>query len=733
MASSKASASSSSSKPTGGWTYDVFLSFRGEDTRNNFVDHLYAALVQKGIHTFKDDEMIHRGESISSELMRAIEESRFAVVVFSKNYANSSWCLDELAHIMKCRDEGELKVILPVFYHVDPSDVRKQKGEYATAFQKHEENFNDGEKNDEVNKWRGALAGAANLSGHHISDATGGEFSVINKIIKDIMGKMKPRGMEDNLIGIESHMDALTLKLSIQKTQEVLIIGILGMGGIGKTTIAQAFFRRISFKFEGSSFIKNVREGSSTTRDVCALQEKILIDVLGTHLEFMIQDPEDGVNIIQERFCKKKVLIVLDDVDDVRQLKFLAGSDTWFGPGSRILITTRDEHLLSYANEKYTPALLRMDQAVELFSRHAFRKNSPPEGFKELSDRAISYTGRLPLALKILGSFFHGRETEVWESAIDRLAKIPNHEVQEVIEAIVVSKECTDDGKHQGLRSNVFERMNNLRLLIEGIVVPKKYMKQQGFRSNVFERMNNLRLLDVNDKFTSHEPSFLPKELRWISWNNYPFSSLPVPQASKLVGLKMIDANIKHLWKGQKKWAAVDQCLSIGIPGSKIPSWFREQQKGGKMSLKLRPKWQTQILGFAICGVFGIDFGEHVSIVFRFENTEMFVPKLEADMTDAPPAAKDGSVFLNYIPFSSFEKMHDDYNDFQWEDWSHITEGKLVIDYFSTFGPKALRCGALAVYKEDVESIQQIKPSLSSYYWNCKLTQTSANTFSCTD
>ncbi|KAK9062764.1 hypothetical protein SSX86_019954 [Deinandra increscens subsp. villosa] len=134
MASSKASATSSS-KSTGGWTYDVFLSFRGDDTRNNFVDHLYAALVQKGIHTFKDDEMIHRGESISSELMRAIEESRFAVVVFSKNYANSSLCLDELANIMKCRDQGGLKV-LPVFYHVDPSDVRKQKRDYATAFQK---------------------------------------------------------------------------------------------------------------------------------------------------------------------------------------------------------------------------------------------------------------------------------------------------------------------------------------------------------------------------------------------------------------------------------------------------------------------------------------------------------------------------------------------------------------------------------------------------------------------
>ena len=166
-----ASSSSSVPKTRLGWTYDVFLSFRGEDTRNTFVDHLYNALVQKGIQTFKDNVMLGGGQQISSELLNAIQESRFAVVVLSKNYANSSWCLEELAKIMECHHQMGQKV-LPVFYHVDPSDVRGRKRDFETAFKQHEEGKFKGEM-DKVNKWREALTAASNFSGHHISAFSG--------------------------------------------------------------------------------------------------------------------------------------------------------------------------------------------------------------------------------------------------------------------------------------------------------------------------------------------------------------------------------------------------------------------------------------------------------------------------------------------------------------------------------------------------------------------------------
>ncbi|KAL4594313.1 hypothetical protein ACB092_12G011400 [Castanea dentata] len=130
------SSPSPSSSSTCQWKYDVFLNFRGEDTRNSFTDHLFFALQQKGIFTFMDEEKLERGESIASELFKAIEESQFAIIILSKNYASSSWCLDELAKIMKCREEMGL-IVLPIFYNVDPTDVRKQIGTFKQAFIDH--------------------------------------------------------------------------------------------------------------------------------------------------------------------------------------------------------------------------------------------------------------------------------------------------------------------------------------------------------------------------------------------------------------------------------------------------------------------------------------------------------------------------------------------------------------------------------------------------------------------
>ncbi|KAM7466165.1 hypothetical protein LguiB_013727 [Lonicera macranthoides] len=113
--------SSSYLAPPRTWNYDVFLSFRGEDTRKNFTDHLHNALTRAGIRTFRDDDQLPRGKHIPFQLTKAIEESRISIIVFSKNYASSSWCLDELVKVLECKNtRGQL--VLPVFYDVDPSD-----------------------------------------------------------------------------------------------------------------------------------------------------------------------------------------------------------------------------------------------------------------------------------------------------------------------------------------------------------------------------------------------------------------------------------------------------------------------------------------------------------------------------------------------------------------------------------------------------------------------------------
>ncbi|XVF77487.1 hypothetical protein PTKIN_Ptkin14bG0048200 [Pterospermum kingtungense] len=124
------SSSCSSSSPH---KYDVFLSFRGEDTRKKFTDHLYHALLDKGIVTFRDDPDLKRGEEITPELLKAIQESWCSVIVFSETYAFSGWCLEELAEIVKQKKERGHKVF-PIFYEVDPSHLRKQTGKVEEAF-----------------------------------------------------------------------------------------------------------------------------------------------------------------------------------------------------------------------------------------------------------------------------------------------------------------------------------------------------------------------------------------------------------------------------------------------------------------------------------------------------------------------------------------------------------------------------------------------------------------------
>ncbi|KAL7185350.1 hypothetical protein ACSBR2_027316 [Camellia fascicularis] len=153
MASSSVPSSSQSR-----YTYDVFLSFRGEDTRYNFVSHLHNALVQKGINTFIDDEKLERGKMISPELRRAIRESRFLIVVLSKNYASSRWCVDELVEALECSNT----TVIPIFYHVNPSDVRGQKESFEKGFD--ELVSKQGVLGMEnVQRWRNALKEVGNV------------------------------------------------------------------------------------------------------------------------------------------------------------------------------------------------------------------------------------------------------------------------------------------------------------------------------------------------------------------------------------------------------------------------------------------------------------------------------------------------------------------------------------------------------------------------------------------
>ncbi|CAJ2671262.1 unnamed protein product [Trifolium pratense] len=425
--SSSSSPNCSSSSTTRSCSYHVFLSFRGEDTRKGFTDHLCASLERKGITTFRDDKDLERGHFISQKLINAIQDSMFAITILSPDYASSTWCLDELQMIMKCSSNNNLQV-LPVFYGVDPSDVRHQRGSFEEAFRKHQEKFGQ-HISDRVDRWRDALTQIASYSGW---DSKGQhEASLVENISQHIHRKLVPKfpSCIENLVGISSKLEEMNKLIGMQ-LNDVRFIGIWGMGGIGKSTIARAVYEAIQCEFQLTCFLANVGE-LSETNGLVHIQRQLL-----SHLNISRNDFHnlyDGKNTIQNSLCRKKVLLVLDDVNELNQLENLAGKQDWFGPGSRVIITTRDRHFLMThgVHKTYEVGMLFPNEALKLFCLKAFKGDQPQEGYLDLSKEVVDYAGGLPLALEVLGSYLYGRNADVWHSAIKKIKMVSHPRIQD--------------------------------------------------------------------------------------------------------------------------------------------------------------------------------------------------------------------------------------------------------------------------------------------------------------
>ncbi|CAN1156622.1 Disease resistance protein L6 [Linum perenne] len=407
--------------------YEVFLSFRGPDTRREITDVLYHFLVRSKIRTFKDDEDLRVGEGIWPSLVEAIKDSKIYVPIFSETYAHSKWCLKELAEMIECQKQHKRHIILPIFYKVDPGDVRKQTGPYEEAFKQHRKNFDD----KTIQNWKDALKEVGQLKGWHVTN-NDGQGAIADAVFEVIWSHLSKNYelMTDELVGIDGHVKAVVERLDLD-SKGVIMVGIHGIGGIGKTTIATAVFNKICAHFDRYCFVDGVRETLQQRDGMIALQNKIISSA--AKKVSPVSNASEGIRMIRDRVSQYKVLIVLDDVDDKFKFDNILGKFEHFVSSSRFIITSRNTKVLTSLRccKLYEVGEMSFEHSLQLFCKHAFRKDYPPHDYRTLSRDILSTTGGLPLTIKVVGSLLFQEEKDVWEEKLVRLQEMPEMEVFE--------------------------------------------------------------------------------------------------------------------------------------------------------------------------------------------------------------------------------------------------------------------------------------------------------------
>ncbi|KAK2636333.1 hypothetical protein Ddye_031125 [Dipteronia dyeriana] len=405
--------------------WDVFLSFIGEDTRNTIVHSLYKSFDEQGIRAFREDEddgSMSRGDEMapSPSLIDGIYDSAASFIIFSPKYGSSRRCLEGLVKICELN-----RLILPVFYQVDPSNVRRQNGPFKEDFMRHEEKFGK----EVVLKWREAMEKVGGISGWSFNNSDKEQLvDLVQLLVKRVLTELSntPMKVAAYTVGLDSRVEELVKLLDV-KSSGVRVLGLHGMGGVGKTTLAKAVYNKLVGKFECRGFITNVREISRQNDGLISLQHKLIDDLSLDNTVLTRNEIEANISAIKEVVGKRKVTVVLDDVDDIGQLNVLLGKKEWFCEGSRIILTTRDRGVLEedYVTLLYEVQKLDSDHALRLFSYHALRREKPTDKFLNLSKQIVSLTGGLPLALEVFGAFlFDKRRIAEWEDVVGKLGKI---------------------------------------------------------------------------------------------------------------------------------------------------------------------------------------------------------------------------------------------------------------------------------------------------------------------
>ncbi|XP_057829691.2 disease resistance protein Roq1 isoform X3 [Cryptomeria japonica] len=406
--------------------YDVFLSFRGTDVRKTLVDHLHRSLSSAGLNVFIDSEKLEKGENIGKSLQQAIQNSTIYIPIFSPDYASSVWCLREVSLMWEIKSSTSSHIMIPLFYNVEPSHVRHVGGPYAEAFNKHQ--TQDRNQFYVIQGWRDVLRKVSSLSGWSLQETSAGyEGKLVDQVVKDVLQSLDfgMRAVAEHPVGLIPRSEEVIQLLKLgDDTISSLTFGIWGMPGLGITNLSKSLHNEIRHLFEASSFVSNIKREDSL-HGLIKLQQQILKDLLKTKIK--MNDIDHGKILMRNRLASLKALVILDDVDNERQLDALMGD--WFGKGTRIIITTQNKRVLEVRQVDviYPMRGLELAEAVDLFSWHAFRREQPERGYENMTERIVKICSGLPLSLEIIGTDLYNRDKTRYIEAVDDDADEEEH------------------------------------------------------------------------------------------------------------------------------------------------------------------------------------------------------------------------------------------------------------------------------------------------------------------
>ncbi|GLJ52191.1 hypothetical protein SUGI_1110210 [Cryptomeria japonica] len=421
--------------------YDAFISHRGPDVKHTLAKQLYDCLQERGCQTFLDCEEIQGGDSITSAIHNAICSSHVQIAIFSKGYADSSWCLDELVLMLEQTDA----LFIPVFYDVRPWELRhidNDKSQYTKAFSDYQRKSR---YLDKLGEWKEALARAADRSGYEQREH---EDNLCEKIMFRVLQEMKrriPLHVAKYPVGLAELVQDFESCCSETVKDKVTVVGINGLVGSGKTTLAKELVNKKRSGYHRSCFLSDVRE-SHARGELQSLQSKLLENLFNEDRKFRNVDEGRGnLKHRLERSGHLRFLIVLDDVDHGHQFDALLFQDL-LSPGSLVIITTRDQSVLMRADFHYKMKRMNWDHSKELFCNHAFGTRDPPVAYEKLLERFVKFCEGLPLSLELLGTHFYGRDEHFGELELKRIMKI---QPKDVIQTLKISFDSLDSHEKQ--------------------------------------------------------------------------------------------------------------------------------------------------------------------------------------------------------------------------------------------------------------------------------------------